>query len=131
MIRLYYKEDVVKNALTKNRIRNVIRTVISMAGVFMTTAAVFAAEAGEEVSAAAADASILSAKAYAAAIAIGLAALGGAIAMGMLVSKSADGVARQPEAQSKIQSIMMLGLVFVETAIIYALVIAILIIFVL
>ncbi len=121
----------MKNMLSKNRIRNVIRTVISMAGVFMTTAAVYAAEASSDAAVAAADASVLSAKAFAAAIAIGLAALGGAIGMGMLVSKSADGVARQPEAQSKIQAIMMLGLVFVETAIIYALVIAILIIFVL
>ena len=38
---------------------------------------------------------------------------------------------RQPEAAGKINSAMMLGLVFIETAIIYALIIAILIIFVL
>ena len=41
------------------------------------------------------------------------------------------GMARQPEAAGKINSAMMLGLVFIETAIIYALIIAILIIFVL
>ncbi|MBQ8912420.1 MAG: ATP synthase F0 subunit C [Lachnospiraceae bacterium] len=69
-------------------------------------------------------------KAYAAAIAIGLAALGGAIAMGMAISKSAEGVSRQPEASGKIQGLMMLGLVFVETVVIYALVVAILIVFV-
>ena len=38
---------------------------------------------------------------------------------------------RQPEAADKIRTNMMLGLVFIETAIIYALVVAILIIFVL
>ena len=37
----------------------------------------------------------------------------------------------QPEAADKIRAGMMLGLVFIETAIIYALIVAILIIFVL
>lgn len=75
--------------------------------------------------------SAVSAKAIAAAIAVGLAAAGGAIGMGMAISKSAEGIARQPEAEGKIRTTLMLGLVFVETAIIYALVIAILVIFVL
>lgn len=70
-------------------------------------------------------------KAIGAAIAIGLAACGGAIGMGWTVAKSNEGIARQPEAEGKIRTSMMLGLVFVETAIIYALVVAILIIFVL
>lgn len=37
----------------------------------------------------------------------------------------------QPEAESKIRTTLMLGLVFIETAIIYALLVVILIIFVL
>lgn len=72
-----------------------------------------------------------SAKAIAAAITVGLAAAAGAIGMGMAVTKSVDAISRQPEAEGKIRTTLMLGLVFVETAIIYALVIAILIIFVL
>ena len=79
---------------------------------------------------AAADASI-SGKAIAAAIVVGLAAAGGAIALGMAVAKSVDGISRQPEAEGKIRTTLMLGLVFMETAIIYALIVAILIIFVL
>ena len=71
------------------------------------------------------------AKAIAAAVAIGLAAAGGAIAMGMVAGKSAEGIARQPEAQDKIRTTLMLSLVFIETAIIYALLVVILIIFVL
>ena len=63
--------------------------------------------------------------------AIGLAAAGGALGMGMAISKSAEGISRQPEAEGRIRTSMMLGLVFVETAIIYALIVAILIIFVL
>lgn len=70
-------------------------------------------------------------KAVASGVAIGLAAAGGAIGMGMSISKAAEGISRQPEAENKIRTTLMLGLVFVETAIIYALVIAILIIFVL
>lgn len=79
---------------------------------------------------AAADASV-SGKAVAAAIVVGLAAAGGAVAMGMAIAKSVDGISRQPEAEGKIRTTLMLGLVFVETAIIYALIVAILIIFVL
>ncbi len=75
--------------------------------------------------------SILGDKAMAAAIVVGLAATAGAIGMGWAIAKSVEGIARQPEAEGKIRTTLMLGLVFVETAIIYALVIAILIIFVL
>ena len=72
-----------------------------------------------------------SAKAVAASIAIGLAAAGGAIGMGLAIFKAVEGIARQPEAESKIRTTLMLGLVFVETAVIYSLIIAVLIIFVL
>ena len=71
------------------------------------------------------------APAYAAAVCVGVAAAAGAGAMGIAISKSAEGISRQPEAADKIRAGMMLGLVFIETAIIYALIVAILIIFVL
>ena len=64
-------------------------------------------------------------------IAIGIAAGGGTIGMGIAVAKAADGISRQPEAESKIRTTLMLGLVFIETAIIYALLVVILLIFVL
>lgn len=70
-------------------------------------------------------------KAMAAALVVGVAAAAGAIAMGMAIAKSVDGISRQPEAEGKIRTTLMLGLVFVETAVIYALIVAILIIFVL
>lgn len=70
-------------------------------------------------------------KAIAAAVAVGLAAFAGALGMGIAVAKSVEGIARQPEAEGKIRTTLMMGLVFIETAIIYALVIAILVIFVL
>lgn len=77
------------------------------------------------------DNSVLGDKALAAAIVVGIAAAAGAIGMGWAIAKSVEGISRQPEAEGKIRTTLMLGLVFVETAIIYALVIAILIIFVL
>ena len=70
-------------------------------------------------------------KALGAGIAIGLAACGGAIGMGSSVGKSVEGISRQPEVEGKIRTTLMLGLVFIETAIIYALLVVILIIFVL
>ena len=70
-------------------------------------------------------------KAIAAGIAVGIAAAGGAVGMGIVAGKSTEGISRQPEAESKIRTTLMLGLVFIETAIIYALLVVILIIFVL
>lgn len=70
-------------------------------------------------------------KALSAALVVGVAAATGAIAMGFAIAKSVEGISRQPEAESKIRTALMLGLVFIETAIIYALIIAVLIIFVL
>ena len=73
----------------------------------------------------------IGAKAIAAGIAVGLAAAGGAVSMGLATAKSAESIARQPEAEGKVRTTLMLGLVFIETAIIYALLVVILIIFVL
>ena len=72
------------------------------------------------------DNDVTSAKAMGSGVMIGIACLGGALAMGIAVGK-----ARQPEATSQIRTTMMMGLVFIETVIIYALIVAILIIFVL
>lgn len=70
-------------------------------------------------------------KAIAVGIAIGLAAAGGAVGMGIVGGKAADGISRQPEMEGKIRTTLMLDLVFIETAIIYALLVVILVIFVL
>lgn len=71
------------------------------------------------------------AKALSAGIAIAVAAGAGAIAMGLAIGKAAESIGRQPEAAGNIRTSLMLGLVFIETAIIYALIVAILVIFVL
>ena len=104
----------------KKNIKRIFTAVMLLAMIFTLTIPAFAA--GEAETVAAAD-NALGDKA--------LAAAAGAIGMGWAIAKSAEAISRQPEAENKIRTTLMLGLVFVETAIIYALVIAILIIFVL
>ena len=87
-------------------------------------AAAIAAETGEESAA-------VGLKAVAVGLAIGLAAAGGAVGMGIVGGKAADGISRQPEMEGKIRTTLMLDLVFIEKAIIYALLVVILVIFVL
>ena len=65
-----------------------------------------------------------------ASIAISVAALGGGIGQGMATAKAVEGIARQPEASGKIQTLLILGLAFIESLTIYALVIALILIFV-
>lgn len=90
-----------------------------------------AAPAAEEDTTAGAEDQAVSGKAIGAGVAIGLAVLGGGIGMGLAVAKTSEGIARQPEASGNIRSSMMLGLVFIETVVIYALIVAILLVFVL
>ena len=58
-------------------------------------------------------------------------AVAAALGMAAVIRKTAESMARQPEAAGKLNSAMMLGLVFLETVVIYALIVAILVIFVL
>ena len=112
----------------KNRMR-IVAVFLLIASLFAVSA--LAAESAEVPAAESAESSSVSAKAIAAGVAIGLAALGGALSMGLVGSKTSESIARQPEAEGKLRTGMMLTLVFIETAIIYALLTVILIIFVL
>lgn len=66
----------------------------------------------------------------ASAIAIGIGAIGPALAIGMLVSKAMEALGRNPEAEPAIRLNMILGLGFAEAIAIYALVVALIIKFV-
>ncbi len=124
--------------MKNNKLISIIACILVMLSmtVFFSTVA-FAEESAptaaqtETVAEETTEDSSLGDKAMAAAIVVGVAAAAGAIAMGIAIAKSAESMARQPEASGKINSAMMLGLVFIETLIIYALIVAILIIFVL
>ena len=64
-----------------------------------------------------------------AAIAIGIGALGPGIGMGFLFGKVLEALGRNPEAGPKIQIPMFLGIAFTEAIAIYALVVALIILF--
>ena len=110
-----------------------MKKIFTLAWVLMIIVAlavpVFAADDAEAAEAAAD--STIGLKAIGSGLAVGIAAAGGAVGMGLVAGKSTEGISRQPEAEGKIRTAMMLGLVFIETAIIYALLVVILIIFVL
>ena len=68
------------------------------------------------------------------AIAAGIAALicgVAAVSMSLATKKAVESIARQPEAAGKINSSLMFGLIMMETTAVYALLVAIRIIFVL
>ncbi len=57
-------------------------------------------------------------------IAIGFAALGGAIGIGILMSKVFESMARQPESLQPMRPLMFIGIAFIEAVVLYALVIS-------
>lgn len=64
--------------------------------------------------------------AMAAGLAIGIAAFGGSLGQGKAAAAALEGIARNPGAAGKIQGPMILGLALIESLVIYAFVIAIL-----
>jgi F-type H+-transporting ATPase subunit c len=65
----------------------------------------------------------------AAGIGIGIAAFGTGIGQGLAVKSSVEGIARNPEASGKITVTMLIGLAMIESLCIYALVVALIILF--
>jgi F-type H+-transporting ATPase subunit c len=93
--------------------------LISVAGVMMGSIA-FAQEAAETVTKAGGGGMV----AIGAGLAIGIAALGGAFGQGKAAAAAFEGIARNPAAQGKIFLPMMIGLAFIESLVIYSLIIA-------
>lgn len=96
----------------KNTIRNILITL---------TAAMAASPAFAQEAAASSQNGLI---AMAAGLAIGLAAIGGAIGQGMTAASALDGISRNPAAQSKVFTPMIIGLALIESLVIYAFVIA-------
>ncbi|MHB8509093.1 MAG: F0F1 ATP synthase subunit C [Candidatus Dormibacteria bacterium] len=70
------------------------------------------------------------ARLLAAGLAIGLGAIGAGIGIGNVSGKAVEGISRQPELKNDLQQVMILGIVFAETVAIYALVVALILLFV-
>lgn len=69
-------------------------------------------------------------RAIAVGLAMGLGAIGPGIGIGLVAGRAVEAIGRNPEAISKIQTNMILGMAFAEAVAIYALVIALIIKFV-
>ena len=72
----------------------------------------------------------VSVRLIATAFVMGVGALGPAIAIGWIGSKSVEAIGRNPEASSKVQTMAILAIAFAEAVAIYALVIALIVKFV-
>lgn len=117
------------------KFRKLTALLMLLGVMFVVSVPAFAAEEDAVVTteAAAEDSasSSVAGKALGAGICVGIAAGLGALGMGMATGRSSEAMARQPEIRGELRTNLILGIVFMETAIIYALVIAVLIIFVL
>ena len=97
-------------------------------GLILMASAAFAAEAA----AAAPEAgkiAFFGTVAAASAIGIAIAAFGSAIGMGLGISKSVEGIARNPEASGKIMTTMIVGLALIESLAIYTLVVVLILLY--
>ncbi len=74
---------------------------------------------------------VAAAKAIGAGLCMGIGAIGPALGEGNAVSHALEGMARQPEAASTLQTNMILGCAITESTGIYSLVISLLILFLL
>ncbi len=66
---------------------------------------------------------------FAAGFGIAIAAFGGAFGQGMAVKSAVEGIARNPEASGKITVTMLIGLAMIESLVIYALVIELILLY--
>ena len=104
-----------------------IASFISFAIVMFFSAVAFAQEGGPTVQAQGL-ASNYGLIALAAGLGIGIAALGGGIGQGRAAAAALDGIARNPGAAGQIRGPMILGLALIESLVIYALIIALLLV---
>ncbi len=110
-----------------------MKKILWTLGLVLVNASIAFAEGGAEAAAGKATISgaaiFFGATVLAAAIAIGVGTLGTGLGQGIAVSKAVEGIARQPEAASTIQTNLIIGLAFIESLCIYALVVALILMF--
>jgi F-type H+-transporting ATPase subunit c len=72
---------------------------------------------------------VAAASVVAAALAVGLGAIGPGIGQGNAAGQAVEGIARQPEAEGKIRGTLLLSFAFMEALTIYGLVVALILLF--
>src|SRR5262245_38517358 len=103
-----------------------MKKIISFFGVLFASLFATAAAFAEEGAAAASGGSPKSVLAISAGLAIAIAAFGGALGQSRAAAAALEGIARNPGASGKVQTPMIIALALIESLVIYAFVIAIL-----
>jgi F-type H+-transporting ATPase subunit c len=96
-------------------------TVVGLLTLFITLFATLAFASGSEI--------VIQYTVLAAGLAIGLGAIGSGIGMGTAIGGACEGTSRNPEAGGRILTTMIIGLAMIESLTIYALVIALILLF--
>lgn len=65
----------------------------------------------------------------AAALAVGISAIGSGLGQGIAAGQAVEGIARQPEAEGKIRGTLLLSFAFMESLTIYGLVVSLALLF--
>jgi F-type H+-transporting ATPase subunit c len=95
----------------------------------MMAGSLFAADAAAPAKAADSSVWFFALTALGAGLAIGLGTVGTGVGMGSTVGKALEAMARQPEMVGTIQTNMIIGLAFIESLAIYALAVAMILLF--
>jgi F-type H+-transporting ATPase subunit c len=119
MIARYKNLKLISEVKRRTLMKNLSKKMIVALAATMVAAPAFAQEAAAV--AATSDKGLVS---IAAALAIGLAAFGGAMGQGRAASAALEGISRNPAASGKILTPMIIGLALIESLVIYALLIA-------
>ena len=107
-------------------IRKLGPAAIAFMAAFLVPLAAFAEEAGGKMGANKYD--VKTWAAAGAGMAIGLGVLGGGLGQGRAAAAALEGISRNPGAAPRIQTPMILGLALIESLVIYALIIALLLV---
>jgi F-type H+-transporting ATPase subunit c len=102
-------------------------TVFMLIGIFLSLSCAIAL-AAEGAPAAGLDSSVKAAAAIAAGLGLGIAAFGGALGQGKGVAAALEGIARNPGASGKIFAPMIIGLALIESLVIYAFVVSLILV---
>jgi len=98
--------------------KRLIKTVVLVSVLLLPVICFAQEEKGSE------DSSIKTALAIASGLAIAIAAFGGAFGQGRAITAAMEGISRNPEAQPRMFVLLILGLAFIESLVIYAFVIS-------
>lgn len=101
-----------------------LSAAVAAIATFGIAAVAMAAEGAAAAPAAAAGSNVGLGLALAAGLGIGIAAFGGALGQGRAAAAALEGIARNPGAASKIQTPMIIALALIESLVIYAFVVA-------